>query len=279
MHECIVNTYLLINMNEWNKPSTLPQDENSSKNPPKHAITLRTIDKIYKMIKLKQSKPLPTDSHHELPILIDEEKCLVLYRKNHDGTLCKVIRRREFNPLTIEDISKISAESTSFREKTQSFIEKTKATSDIPLSSMVRKPYHQSKYSSHIIEKFLSPSKNSLSPSKPKSRTANSTPLLNLYRQKYNRSPIDADIESTTYAKITKGIHWKAKILKPHTTRDLNDFLASRSATISTKGSKLGLAMRNAERLGLKSFLKNDAISDYVNVLPRIKNLEVLKGS
>lgn len=266
-------------MLELIKVSALPQDENSPHIPPTNTCSINSLDQIYTNFKLKQIKPLSSDSQFEPSVLTDEDKCMVLYRKNHDGTLCKVVRRREFRPLTLEELNKIHLESTSSQKKAFKFIEKAKGFQNIPPTSIVKKPSTQSRYSSHIFEKYLTTSKKSPpSPPNPKPRSAVSTPLLNLYRQKYTSSPIATEIEFSSYAKINTGIHWKAKNFKPQSTKDLNEFISSYNTIVNSRGSKPGLAMRNSERFGLKSFSKHDAISDYGNVLPRIKNLEVLKG-
>lgn len=268
-------------MTERKKSRIATPEEASSISPSKPINSIESLDEIYKNFKLKQTKPISEDSQAEPVLSPDEEKFLLLYRKNHDGTLCKVVRRREFRALTIEELKKIHLESSAPQDRPIKLFEKVKSSFNISTANLTKKPATQFRYSRNILEKYLKSVKKSPSPPKQKPRSAISTPLLNLYRQRYNNSPQSIDNESGVYPKINKEIHWKAKSFKPQTMKDLNEFISSYHNFVNNRVPKSGVAMRSSERFGIRPNTRNEVLSDYGcynNILPRIKNIEVLKG-
>jgi hypothetical protein len=264
------------------KKSRIPTgEETSSISPSKPTNSIESLDEIYKNFKLKQIKPSSENLQAEPALSPEEEKFLLLYRKNNDGTLCKVVRRREFRALTIEELKKIHLESSAPHDRTIKLFEKVKSSFNIPTAKLIKKPATQLRYSRNILDKYLNSVKKSSSPPKQNVRSAISTPLLNLYRQRYNTSPHSVDSDSGLYPKINHKTHWKTKSFKPQSLKDLNEFISSYHNFVNIRAPKSGVAMRSSERFGIRPFTRNEVLSDYgcySNILPRIKNLEVLKG-
>jgi hypothetical protein len=217
----------------------------------------------------------------------------ILYRNIQDGRAIKVVRRREYNPITIEEIKKIQLASilqpqndeklaTKNASKPEN-IQKVKLAVEsdkdriVTNSSVISKPQTISS-SSHLnrasSEKLFQKTR-SISPSTLKNSKFSSANLSKLQEIK------SLNLERIIYADYSKQFHWKADNIRPRTFKELRSLLTSIHIASNPKSKSSGnLPSRSRQRFKSSQQIEPDSLRQEIpSYATIIKKCEAVKRS
>ena len=217
----------------------------------------------------------------------------ILYRNIKDGKAIKVVRRREYNPIPIQERQKIqldgilatqnveklatgNASKPENIQKVRLAVESGKhqiATS----TSVIAKPPTISS-SSHLkraLSERILPKSRSISPSTSKISKFSSTNISKLQEIK------SLNLERIIYADYSKHFHWKADNIKPRTFKELTSLLTSIHIASNPKSkSNSNLPSRSRQRFKSSQQIEPEKLQqEYPSYATIIKKCEAVKRS
>lgn len=217
----------------------------------------------------------------------------ILYRNTKDGKAIKVVRRREYNPITIQEIQKIQLSGMLETQNVdklamgnasnQKNIQKVRMAVEIDKdrlatnSSVIAKPSTittSSLLNRAFSEKLLHKTR-SISPTTLKNSKYSSVNLSKLQEIK------SLNLERIIYADYSKHFHWKADNIKPRTFKELTSLLTSIHIASNPKSkSNSNLPSRNRQRFKSSQPIEPEKLKqEYPSYATIIKKCEAVKRS